>query len=75
MYIELVRLNRGEFVKREPLFFTNKALEIYQKTIDKFNGSNQEVLVTLRHDTHVLVQSWTNAKIKEVPKGNRKRTF
>ncbi len=75
MYVELIRLNRGEFLKRELPFFTNKALEIYQKTIDKFKNSNQEVLVTLRHDTHVLVQSWTNAKIKEVPKGNRKRTF
>jgi hypothetical protein len=53
----------GVFTKREPPFFTKKAYDIYDKTVGKFSKlPNEEVLVCLRNDNHVVVKCWSNAK-------------
>lgn len=62
MYIELLRFTRGAFIKREAPFFSKKALAVYESVVAKHAKLNEEVLICLRHDNHVMVKSWTNVK-------------
>ena len=68
MYIECCRFLRGVFQKREAPFFSKDAHAVFDKVVAKYIGSNDEVLITIRHDNHTLVRSWTN--VKPITKGN-----
>ena len=68
MYVECIKFLRGVFLKREPLFFTKSAHDVFNKAVAKYQSSDQEVLIAIRHDNHTLVRCWTN--VKPITKGN-----